>query len=141
MMVYVLPPSVVPITVILPETRSVTHNPLFDDNGCMLMIGRICSNAIRRSIVISSIRRCTTSSSQAYGLLVRIQFHVWHVDHIERKMKKRASEKGGRERKHGRELSITFIAFVYPCTIASPRFASADKLPIQYTTPEHISTM
>jgi hypothetical protein len=38
----------------------------------MLMSGRLCPNAIGWSIVISSIRRCTPSSSQTDGLLVRI---------------------------------------------------------------------
>ena len=41
----------------------------------------------------------------------------------------------------GESCPLHSFAFVYPCTIASPYFASSDKLPKQATRTEHQSTI
>jgi hypothetical protein len=58
------------------------------------------------------------------------------VDEIESERKRRR-----RRGNMGEELSITFICIVYPCTIASPYYTSADKLPKQATVTEHMTSM
>jgi hypothetical protein len=69
------------------------------------------------------------------------------VDGIERSERGEGEERRGEgEERRGedtceRSCPLHSFAFVYPCTIASPYFASSDKLPKQATRTEHQSTI
>ena len=105
--------SVVLTTVILPVTRWVFF--LSTEIGTKLTTGCVRPYAIRRSIIIPSIRSCTASSRQTNGLLIRVQLHVWHVGsgtRISKSMKdKRGRGAGGGDDGRG-ELFTSYIAFV-----------------------------
>jgi len=103
--------SVVLITVILPVTRWVFF--LSNEIGTKLTTGCVRSNAIRRSIVIPSIRSCTSSSRQANGLLIRIQLHVRHVGSGMRMLEPqgRQERKRSRRRKCKRTTRTVYIIY------------------------------